>query len=77
MGKIKVAIIGVGNCASSFVQGIHEYVESNVDAFLTNTWEPTKREDMSTEELLVIAGKCKGCPADLEIRVAIAAWQAS
>ena len=27
MGKIKVAIIGVGNSASSFVQGIHEYVE--------------------------------------------------
>lgn len=27
MGKIKVAIIGVGNCASSLVQGIHNYVE--------------------------------------------------
>ena len=27
MGKIKVAIIGVGNCASSLVQGIHKYVE--------------------------------------------------
>jgi len=25
MGKIKVAIIGVGNCASSLVQGIHYY----------------------------------------------------
>jgi myo-inositol-1-phosphate synthase len=25
MGKVKVAIIGVGNCASSFVQGIHYY----------------------------------------------------
>jgi myo-inositol-1-phosphate synthase len=27
LGKIKVAIIGVGNCASSLVQGIHKYVE--------------------------------------------------
>ena len=27
MGTIKVAIIGVGNCASSLVQGIHKYVE--------------------------------------------------
>src|SRR5947207_1531620 len=25
MGKVKVAIIGVGNCASSFVQGLHYY----------------------------------------------------
>ena len=32
MGKIKVAIIGVGNCASSLVQGIHKYVELPADA---------------------------------------------
>ena len=32
MGKIKVAIIGVGNCASSLVQGIHKYVEIPDDA---------------------------------------------
>ena len=25
MGKINVAIIGVGNCASSLVQGVHFY----------------------------------------------------
>ena len=25
MGKIKVAIVGVGNCASSLVQGVHKY----------------------------------------------------
>ena len=31
MGKIKVAIIGVGNCASSLVQGIHKYVETPDD----------------------------------------------
>ena len=24
-GKVRVAIIGVGNCASSFVQGVHYY----------------------------------------------------
>ncbi|MED5283673.1 MAG: inositol-3-phosphate synthase, partial [Chloroflexota bacterium] len=27
MGQINVAIIGVGNCASSLVQGIHKYSE--------------------------------------------------
>jgi myo-inositol-1-phosphate synthase len=27
VGKIRVAIIGVGNCASSLIQGIHKYVE--------------------------------------------------
>ena len=31
MAKIKVAIIGVGNCASSLVQGIHKYVELPAD----------------------------------------------
>ena len=25
MSKIKIAIVGVGNCASSLVQGIHYY----------------------------------------------------
>ncbi|MCH8106935.1 MAG: inositol-3-phosphate synthase [Chloroflexi bacterium] len=32
MGSIKVAIIGVGNCASSLVQGIHHYLELPNDA---------------------------------------------
>ena len=27
MGNINVAIIGVGNCASSLIQGIHKYSE--------------------------------------------------
>lgn len=31
MKKIKVAIIGVGNCASSFVQGIHYYADKDPD----------------------------------------------
>ncbi len=35
MGKIKVAIIGVGNCASSLVQGVHKYVEIPDDVEVT------------------------------------------
>lgn len=31
MGRIKVAIVGVGNCASSFVQGLHRYREAPTD----------------------------------------------
>ena len=40
MGKIKVAIIGVGNCASSLVQGVHKYVEIPDDA---DDWDVTVR----------------------------------
>ena len=31
MGKVNVAIIGVGNCASSLVQGVHRYKDADVD----------------------------------------------
>ncbi len=31
MGKVRVAIIGVGNCASSFVQGLHYYRSARED----------------------------------------------
>ena len=34
MGSVRVAIIGVGNCASSLVQGVHYYHEARVDAFI-------------------------------------------
>jgi myo-inositol-1-phosphate synthase len=32
--KIRVAIIGVGNCASSLVQGVQFYREASVDDFV-------------------------------------------
>lgn len=32
MGKIKVAIIGMGNCASSLIQGIHYYKNSDIES---------------------------------------------
>jgi myo-inositol-1-phosphate synthase len=31
MGKVKVAIVGVGNCASSLVQGVEYYKNANAD----------------------------------------------
>ena len=34
MGKIKVAIIGVGNCASSLVQGVYKYRGAPEDGFI-------------------------------------------
>ena len=34
MGKINVAIIGVGNCASSLVQGVHYYKGAKEDEFV-------------------------------------------
>ncbi len=33
-GKVKVAIVGVGNCASSFVQGVEYYKEASPDDFV-------------------------------------------
>ncbi len=30
-GKVRVAIIGVGNCASSLVQGVHYYRDAPED----------------------------------------------
>lgn len=32
MGKIRVAIVGVGNCASSLVQGVHFYAGANANS---------------------------------------------
>ncbi len=32
--KVRVAIIGVGNCASSLVQGVHYYREAKPDDFI-------------------------------------------
>jgi myo-inositol-1-phosphate synthase len=34
LGKINVAIIGVGNCASSLVQGVHFYRKAKEDEFI-------------------------------------------
>ncbi|MEK9659909.1 MAG: inositol-3-phosphate synthase [Chloroflexota bacterium] len=40
MGKIKVAIVGVGNCASSFVQGLERYKEAPMDEFVPGLMHP-------------------------------------
>jgi myo-inositol-1-phosphate synthase len=34
VGSVRVAVIGVGNCASSLVQGVHHYREAPDDAFI-------------------------------------------
>ncbi len=40
VGKIKIAIIGVGNCASSLIQGIHYYKDKNPkDAIGLMNWD--------------------------------------
>jgi len=40
VGKINVAIIGVGNCASSLVQGLHKYREVPEDGFVPGLMHP-------------------------------------
>jgi myo-inositol-1-phosphate synthase len=50
LGKIRVAIIGVGNCASSLVQGIHKYVElppdEDIPGLMHNTIGDYRIEDI-------------------------------
>ena len=54
MAKIKVAIIGVGNCASSLVQGIHKYVELPEDVEVPGVMH-TKIGDYRIEDIDVVA----------------------
>ena len=54
MGKIKVAIIGVGNCASSLVQGIHKYVELPEDTDVPGVMH-TKIGDYRVEDIEIVA----------------------
>jgi myo-inositol-1-phosphate synthase len=40
MNKIKIAVAGVGNCASDFIQGIHYYRDKNAgDAIGLMHWD--------------------------------------
>ena len=54
MGTIKVAIIGVGNCASSLVQGIHKYVELPENADVPGIMHP-KIGDYRIEDIEIVA----------------------
>ena len=40
MGKIRTAIIGVGNCASALVQGVHKYQDSSKDGDIPGLMHP-------------------------------------
>lgn len=50
MSKIKIAIVGVGNCASSLIQGIHYYKDKNPEDAIglmhwkIGDWDPTDIE---------------------------------
>jgi len=40
VGSVRVAIVGVGNCASSLVQGVHYYRHAPDDAFIPGLMHP-------------------------------------
>ncbi|MBI2460451.1 MAG: inositol-3-phosphate synthase [Candidatus Rokubacteria bacterium] len=40
MGSVRVAILGVGNCASALVQGVHHYRTAQVDGFIPGLMHP-------------------------------------
>jgi myo-inositol-1-phosphate synthase len=54
MGKIKVAIVGVGNCASSFVQGLQRYQEAPENEFVPGLMHP-KMGDYHISDIEVVA----------------------
>ena len=54
MGKIRVAIIGVGNCASSLVQGLHKYVEVAEDETVSGVMH-NRIGDYRIEDIEVVA----------------------
>ncbi len=54
MGKVRVALIGVGNCASSLVQGIHKYVELPEDTVVPGIMH-SKIGDYRIEDIEVVA----------------------
>ncbi len=54
MGAINVAIIGVGNCASSLVQGLHKYVEVPENERISGLMHP-KIGDYRIEDINVVA----------------------
>jgi myo-inositol-1-phosphate synthase len=54
VAKIKVAIIGVGNCTSSLVQGIHKYVEIPEDKDIPGLMH-SKIADYRIEDIEVVA----------------------
>ena len=39
-GKVRVAIVGVGNCASSLVQGVHYYKDADKESFIPGLMHP-------------------------------------
>ena len=40
MGSVRVAVIGVGNCASALVQGVHYYKGAADDGFIPGLMRP-------------------------------------
>ena len=40
MGRVRVAILGVGNCASALIQGVHYYREAREDTFVPGLMRP-------------------------------------
>ena len=44
MSEIRVAIIGVGNCASSLVQGVHKYADATSDSSIPGLMHPVLGE---------------------------------
>jgi myo-inositol-1-phosphate synthase len=54
MAKIRVALIGVGNCASAFIQGLHYYANSKRENELIGLRNPTLG-GLSPDDIEVVA----------------------
>ena len=74
-GSIKVAVIGVGNCASSLIQGIYHYGDANGEVppglLFVPIHVPDSRANALTISVLDPSAKCaetKVCAVKMEVK---------
>ena len=53
MGSVRVAIVGVGNCASSLVQGVEYYKDADPQG-TSATWGAVAAEHMTVDMVIVM-----------------------
>ncbi len=52
MDKFKIAIVGIGNCASSLIQGIYYYKDKERPDWLPDEITPAEKQALEEEELI-------------------------
>ena len=51
MSKIKVAIVGLGNCANSLIQGVEYYKNADINAEVPSSMAHHQKHDLLSEHM--------------------------